>query len=52
LLVACADIVVCDETVEVESLLMSTEECVDNVLSDTIVENVDGCIEVPTVVIG
>jgi hypothetical protein len=31
--------------VEIESLLMSVEECVDNVVSDAIVENVDELID-------
>jgi hypothetical protein len=42
LLVASADIVVCDKRIEVE-------DCVDDVVSDTTVENVDGPAEVPAV---
>jgi hypothetical protein len=39
--VASADIVVCDKRIEVE-------DCVDDVVCDTTVENVDGPVEVPT----
>ena len=39
-------------TVEVSPLLVSVEECVNNVVSDAVVEIIDGYIEVLTVVIG
>jgi hypothetical protein len=49
LLVTFVDIVVSDKTIEVETLLMLVEDCVDDVVSDTTVENVDGPAEVPAV---
>ncbi len=50
LLVACSDIGVCDESVAVEWLLMLVAGVVGNVVSDIIVENVDGFVELLTVV--
>ncbi len=52
LLVACSEIGVCDESVAVKWLLMLVEGVVGNVVSDIIVENVDGYMEVLTVVTG
>ena len=39
-------------TVEVKSLFVSVEECVNSVVSDATVDNNDGSIEVLAVVIG
>jgi hypothetical protein len=52
LFVVGSDIGSCDDRVENEWLLMLVKEFVDNVVSGMIVENVDGYIEVLTVVIG
>jgi hypothetical protein len=46
------DIDICVMTVEVKSLLVLIEECVNNAVSDIIVEDIDGYIELLTVVIG
>ncbi len=46
------DMDICVITVEVKSLLMAIEECVNNSVSDMIVEDVDGYIELLTVWIG
>jgi hypothetical protein len=43
------DMDICVITVEVKSLLMAIEECVNNSVSDMIVEDVDGYIELLTV---
>ncbi len=50
-MVAYTDVVFSGITAEVKPLLVSVEECVNNVVSDMIVENVDGPIEVPPVLI-
>jgi len=52
LFVVGSDIGACEDSVENEWLLMFVKEFVDNVVSDMIVETVDGYIEVLTVVIG
>jgi hypothetical protein len=46
------DIDICVMAVEVKSLLVALEECVNDLVSDTIVEDIDGYIELLTVVIG
>ncbi len=46
------DIDICVMAIEVKSLLLLTEECVNNSVSDMIVEDIDGYIELLTVVIG
>ncbi len=46
------DIDICVIAVEVKSLLVLTEECVNNTVSEMIVEDIDGYIELLTVVIG
>ncbi len=43
---------ICVMAVEVKSLLVLTEECVNNTVSEIIVEDIDGYIELLTVVIG
>jgi hypothetical protein len=45
------DIDICVITVEVKSLLAAIEACVNNSVSDMIVENVEGYIELLTVLI-
>jgi hypothetical protein len=45
------DIDICVITVEVKSLLVAIEECVNDSVSDMIVENVDGYIELLTLLI-
>jgi len=45
------DIDICVMAVEVKSLLVLTEECVNNTVSEMIVEDIDGYIELLTVVI-
>jgi hypothetical protein len=51
-LVAYSEVVFSVITAEVKSLLVSVEGCVNNVVSDMIVENVDVYIEVLAVVDG
>jgi hypothetical protein len=46
------DIDICVMAVEVKSLLVLTEECVNNTVSEMIVEDIDGYIELLRVVIG
>ncbi len=46
------DIDICVITVEVNSLLVAIEECVNNAVSDMIVDDIDGYIEPLTVIIG
>jgi hypothetical protein len=46
------DIDICVMAVEVKSLLVLIEECVNSAVSDIIVEDIDGYIELLTVVIG
>jgi hypothetical protein len=46
------DIDICVIVVEVNSLLVLTEVCVDKAVSDMMVEDIDGYIELLIVVIG
>ncbi len=46
------DIDICVMAVEVKSLLVAIEECVNDAVSDIIVEDIDGYIELLTLVIG